>query len=128
MPPRRSTGDFDPDSMVQSDQYERDREQLKEKLGSLEERVGDNVKLAATLKAVSDETRVIDEIIKSSFINLLANNTEVREAVKKFMDTYERNRFFTTINRFQALLYGVLGFIILRLLELLINAFKITPK
>ena len=68
----------------------------------LEERFGDNEKIAKTLCNVAETQKDFDKIFEKAIINLIKNSSDVKNSFQEFVDGGDRDAFKKLFKRFGA--------------------------
>jgi predicted transcriptional regulator len=103
---------LNPDDYLKADQHEKDMSGLTKRIEALEEKFGSNEKIAETLYETSQKAKKMEELLATSFTELIKKNSNVQDAMKMFIDKIDRKYFFVVIKRLGWLGWGALTFIL----------------
>ena len=95
-----------------TEQHGTDITDLTERLTSLEERFGDNEKIAKTLTDVSGNIKNFDQLFEKVFVGLLRTSTDIKSAFRLFVDECDRDATNKLLKRFGVISVWVVSLII----------------
>lgn len=81
---------------------------LTSRIEKIEEKFGDNEKLADTLHNASQKAVKMQKLFDESFIKLLDESYLVKEKISKIINNVDRNHFYTSLKRFGFVVYTIL--------------------
>lgn len=87
-------------------------EDLDSRINSLEERFGDNEKIAKTLCEVSENIKNFDKLFEKALLILVKNNTDIKTAIKNIIDENDRVASNKLLKRFGVIIAWVISIII----------------
>ena|SRR3990167_11259645 len=85
-----STDDFNPDEIVK--EHDKDIGDIKERLITLEDKLGTNERIADTLYETADKQTKMHEMIATTFVKVLKTDDKVKNELKAVIDDYDRNK------------------------------------
>jgi hypothetical protein len=87
-------------------------EDFETRITSLEERFGDNEKIARTIGEVSDNIKNFDKVFEKAILDFLRSNIDVKAEVKKIIDETDRNTANELLKKFGKTLGWIISLII----------------
>ena len=91
-------------------------EDFNTRIGVLEEKFGDNEKIAKTLSGVSENIKDFDKLFEKAFLNLLKTSTDIKSSIQNFVDESDRVAVNKLMKRFGMKLLWVISIIITAIL------------
>lgn len=96
---------------------------VKKRLDSLEEKFGNNEKIADTLCETAEKALKMDEMIRKVFLKLLKKDTDIKSEVSNLVNDLDRNCFKKNLKRFGFTVWTVIIFLLGVLITAIVNKF-----
>lgn len=90
---------FDAKTWVQKEDHDREMGEIGSRLKKIEDKFGDNDKIAETLKQTSKKSAVMQKVLISNFVNCIKTHEPTREAIKNLINSEDRKYFFSSWKR-----------------------------
>lgn len=97
--------DFDPDKYVTSSDHAQHVEDLGRRLSYLEEKFGDNEKIATTLKNAAENAVKMQTLFADTFVTLLKTNDTIKSGISDIVNKLDRKYTVLFMKRFGFISY-----------------------
>jgi hypothetical protein len=114
-PTKQPFADFNADNIVKRKEIEK----LEERVADLESRVGDDLKLAASIESVSKEANKFSDTINTCLIKLLNENEKAKDAIRDIVRNTDRNQWKIFVGKTWVAVWAI----ILMLIQALVQKF-----